>query len=156
MAKIFTCHHQKIVADLARVAISAIASIYQVRSGMAIECVSDALREWVLGSATSLQKDGIILEAASDWKSVIVLNMFLHIRTQNGNILVTNEMVMAECQSVTPAQVRANKAKLGQFYTNWIIHFKQKPGNYDFRLFDESGPAIPFTRRHPFEKCRRF
>ena len=67
-------------------------------------------------------------------------------------------MVKSECQAfcgVTPVQVRPNYVKLGQYSTSWIIQFKQVPANLKFRLFDESGPAIPFSRKRPIEQCQR-
>ena len=73
-------------------------------------------------------------------------------------ILVTIEMVKKECQAVCgalPIHVRPTETKLGQYSTSWIIHFQQKPANTKFRLFDESGPAIPFSRRRPIEQCQR-
>lgn len=58
-------------------------------------------------------------------------------------MLVASEMVASECLAVSgamPEKVRPTKAVLGQFTTSWLIHFKQKPSKYNFRLFDESGP----------------
>lgn len=73
-------------------------------------------------------------------------------------LTVTKEMVIKECESAcgaTPVQVRPNNVKEGQYTTSWIIHFKQKPGNLKFRLFEESGPTMPFTRRRPTEQCQK-
>lgn len=149
---------KKLITEKAGIAASAIIAMSQVRSGLAIECASDALRETILGVSSSFQKDGIKIEPASDWTSVIVPHVPLFIKTLDQRITVTNEMVKTECQSVcgvTPVQVRPNKVKIGQYFTSWIVHFKQVPANLKFRLFDESGPAIPFSRRRPIEQCQR-
>lgn len=149
---------KKLVTERAGVAPSAIIAMTQVRSGLAIECTSDALRETILRVGPSFQKENIIIEPASDWTSVIVPHVPIYIRTMGGRIEVTKDMIMAECQAVcgvTPIQVRPNYVKIGQYSTSWIIHFKQVPANLKFRLFDESGPAIPFSRRRPIEQCQR-
>ena len=149
---------KKLVTERAGVAPSAIIAMTQVRSGLAIECASDALREAILRVGSSFQKENIIIEPASDWTSVIVPHVPIYIRTMGGRIEVTREMIMAECQAVcgvTPIQVRPNYVKTGQYSTSWIIHFKQVPANLKFRLFDESGPSIRFSRRRPIEQCQR-
>ena len=149
---------KKIVTKKAGVAPSAIIAMTQVRSGLAIECASDALRETILSVGASLQKEDITIEPASDWTSVMVPHVPVNIRTLDGRIVVTSEMVKTECQSVcgvAPIQARPNDIKLGQYSTSWIVHFKQAPANLKFRLFDESGPAIPFSRKRPIEQCQR-
>lgn len=149
---------KKMVTERAGVAPSAIIAMTQVRSGLAMECASDALRETILRVGPSFNKEDITIEPASDWTSVIVPHVPLYIRTMSGRIEVTRDMVMAECQAncgVTPVQVRPNYVKIGQYSTSWIVHFKQVPANLKFRLFDESGPALPFSRRRPIEQCQR-
>ena len=149
---------KKIVTERAGVAPSAIIAITQVRSGLAIECASDALRETILRVGPSFQKEDMAIEPASNWTSVIIPHVPLYIRTMDGRLEVTNEMVKSECQAVcgvTPIQVRPNYVKLGQYSTSWIIHFKQVPANLKFRLFDESGPAMKFSRKRPIEQCQR-
>ena len=149
---------KKMVTERAGVAPSAIIALTQVRSGLAMECASDALRETILRVGPSFQQENITIEPASDWTSVIVPHVPIYIRTMGGRIEVTREMVMAECQAncgVTPIQVRPNYVKMGQYSTSWIVHFKQVPANLKFRLFDESGPAIPFSRKRPIEQCQR-
>ena len=118
---------KEIVTERAGVAPSAIIAMTQVRSGLAIECASDALRETILRMGPSFNKENITIEPASDWTSVIVPHVPLYIRTISGRIEVTRDMVMAECQvncGVTPVQVRPNNVKIGQYSTSWIVHFK--------------------------------
>ena len=149
---------KKIVTKRAGVAPSAIIAMTQVRSGLAIECASDALRETILRVGPSFHKENMTIEPASDWTSVIVPHVPLYIRTMNERLEVTSEMIKTECQAVcgvTPIQVCLNCVKSGQYSTSWIIHFKQVPANLKFRLFDESGPAMPFSRRRPIEQCQR-
>lgn len=153
---------KKIITERAGIAASAIMEMYQVRSGMAFECASDALRESILRVASSFQKENAKIEPASEWSSVLVPNVPIHIRSLEGNrivnTLVTDEIVARECTTVAgaaPVQLRPMKIKLGQFTTNWIIHFKQKPTNLQFRLFDLSSPARLFTRQRPIEQCQR-
>ena len=107
--------------------------------------------------ASSLQEDNIVIEEASKWTSLIVPHVPLYISTHEGNIPVTNKMVKSECQAVCgaiPIQVRPTETKLGQYSTSWIAHFQHKPAILKFRLFDKSGPAIPFSRRRPIEQCQ--
>ena len=60
---------KKIVTEKAWVAPSAVLAMTQVRSGLAIECASEALRETLLRVRPSLQMDEITIEPASDWTS---------------------------------------------------------------------------------------
>ncbi|KAI0991582.1 hypothetical protein K3495_g16605, partial [Podosphaera aphanis] len=80
---------KKIISDRAGVAPSAITAMSQVRSGLAIECASDALRESILGVAPSFEKDNTTIEAASDWTSVIVPHVPLYIKTMDSRLTVT-------------------------------------------------------------------
>lgn len=149
---------KKMITERAGVAPSAIVAMYQVRSGLAFECVSDALRDSILRTAPSFLEENITLEAASDWTSVIAPNVPLYLKALDSRILVTNDMIKSECLSVCgvePVQVRPTQVKLGQYSTSWLIHFKQKPVHLKFRLFHESGPAMPFVRRRPIEQCQR-
>ncbi|KAI0996223.1 hypothetical protein K3495_g11956 [Podosphaera aphanis] len=149
---------KKIITERAGVAPSAILAMSQVRSGLAIECASDVPRESILRVASALEKDNLTIEAASNWTSVIVPHVPLFIRTLDCRLAVTKEMVIKEYESacgVTPVQVRPNNVKEGQYTTSWIIHFKQKPANLKFRLFEESGPTMPFVRRRPIEQCQK-
>ncbi|KHJ31164.1 putative eka-like protein [Erysiphe necator] len=57
---------KKVIIERAGVAASAIAAIYSVRSGLAIECVSDAPRESILGIGQTFLQNGAVIEAASD------------------------------------------------------------------------------------------
>ena len=123
-----------------------------------MECASDALSESLLGIGPPFQKEKITIEPSSDWTSVMVPHVPICIRKLDGRIEVTREMVKAECQvvcGVIPIQVRPSETKLGSYSASWIVHFKQAPANLRFRLFDESGPAIPFSRKRPIEQCQR-
>lgn len=149
---------KKIIPEKAGVAPSAILVMTQVRSGLAIEYTSGALRESMLRVGSSMEMEKVTIKSSSEWMSVIVPHVPLFIRTLDGSIEVTSEMVKMECQAVygvTSIQVRPNKFKLGQYSTSWIVHFKQVPTNLKFRLFDESGPAMPFSRRRPIEQFQR-
>lgn len=89
---------------------------------------------------------------------MIVPHAPLYIRTLEDSIWVTSKIVTTECQArcgVIPVQVRPNPSRLGKYSTSWIIHFKQKPANCKFRLFDKCGPAIPFVCQRPMEQCQR-
>lgn len=149
---------KKIITERAGVAASAITAMYSVRSGFALECVSDALRDAILSVGTSFEPVNAKIEPAYEWFSVIVPQVPLYIRTLEVRILVTSEMVANECLAVSgaaPEPVRPNKTQLGRYSTSWLVHFKQKPSKLRFRLFDESGPAMPFMRRRPIEQCQR-
>ena len=90
--------------------------MYPVRSGIALECASDVLRDTIIGIAPSLQKDNIVIDEASKWTSLIVPHVLLYLSTLEGSIPVTNEM-MNECQAVcgaTPIQVQPTETKLEQ------------------------------------------
>ena len=89
---------------------------------------------------------------------MLVPHVLLFIRTLEGSITVTNEMVISECQSVcgaVPILVRQSPTKLGQYSTSWLVHFRQKPSNLKFRLFEKNGPAMPYTRQRSIEQCQR-
>ena len=99
-----------------------------------------------------------VIEVASKWTSLIVPHVLLYIRTLEGSIPVTNDTVKNECQVVcgaTKIQVRPTERKPGKHSTSWAVHFQQKTANTNFRLFDESEPAIPFSRRRPIEQYQR-
>ena len=98
---------KKLITEKAGVAPSAIIAMTQVRSGPAMECASDSLRESILGVGPSLQKKEIKIEPASDWISVMVPHVPICIRTLDGRIENAREMVKAECQivcGVTPIE----------------------------------------------------
>ncbi|KHJ33480.1 putative eka-like protein [Erysiphe necator] len=147
---------KKMITEKAGVAATAITALYSVRSGYAIECVSGALRHTILTAGKSLGDTDAIIEAASDWASLLVPNVPLSIRNLDSNVIVTSEMVANECLAVCvmlPIQLRPMKSSTGQFYTSWLIHFKKRPVDIHFRLFDESGPAMAFKRHRPIEQC---
>lgn len=146
------------ITDRAGVAASAIAAIYLARSGLAIECVSDAIRESILGIGQTFYQNGVVIEAALDWTSYIIPHVPLYSRTLQEKIQITDEMVRKECQAVcgvVPVMTRRLKTKPDQQSLGWLIHFKQKPLRNEFRLFDKSCPAMPFTRQRPIEQCQR-
>ncbi|KHJ31314.1 putative eka-like protein [Erysiphe necator] len=118
---------KKMNTEIAGVTATAITSLYSVRSGYAIECVSDALRDTVFTAGKSLGDTDAIIEAASDLTSLLLPNVPLSIRTLDSNVIVTSEMVANECLAVCgmlPIQLRPMKSSTGQFYTSWLIHFK--------------------------------
>lgn len=55
---------KKIITDRAGVATSSIVATHQIRSGLAFECASDALRETILRTAPPFKKENIIIEPA--------------------------------------------------------------------------------------------
>ena len=63
---------KKLITERAGIAFSAIKNIHQVRSGLAIECVPDALKETILEIWQSFQQEKITIEAALDYISMIV------------------------------------------------------------------------------------
>ncbi|KHJ31413.1 putative eka-like protein [Erysiphe necator] len=149
---------KKMITEKAGVAATAITALYSARSGYAIECVSDALRDTILTAGKSLGDTDAIIEAASDWTSLLVPNVPLRIRTLDSNVIFTSEMVANECLAVCgmlAIQLRPMKSSTGQIYTSWLIHFKKRPVDIHFRLFDESGPAMAFKRRRPIEQCQK-
>lgn len=147
---------KKMITEKSGVAATAIKALYSVRSGYAIECVSDALRDTILTAGKSLGDANAIIEAASNWTSVLLPSIPLSIRTLDSNVIVTSEMVANECLAVfgmLPIQLRPMKSSTGQFYITWLIHFQKRPLGMHFRLFDESGSAMAFKRCRPIEQC---
>ena len=99
---------KKLITEKAGVAPSAIIAMTQVRSGLAMECASDALRESILGVGPSLQKEEITIEPASDWTSAMVTHISTCVRILDRRVEASSEMVKIECQAacgVTPIQV---------------------------------------------------
>ncbi|KHJ32619.1 putative eka-like protein [Erysiphe necator] len=109
---------KRMITEKAGVAATAITELCSLRSGYAIECVSDALRDTILSFGKSLGDTDAIIEAASDWTSELVPNVPLSIRTLDSNVIVTSEMVANECLAVCgmlPIQLRPMKSSIGQF-----------------------------------------
>lgn len=67
-------------------------------------------------------------------------------------------MIRKECQTVcrvVPVMARPLKTKSDQQSIGWLIYFKQNSLRNGFRIFNESGPAMPFTRWCQIEQCQK-
>ena len=87
---------KKIITDKTGIATSTVTSMYPVRSGIALKCALDALRDTIIGISPSLLEDNTIIGAVSHWKSSIVSHVPLYIRTPEVSIPVTKNLVKNE------------------------------------------------------------
>lgn len=132
--------------------------IKPVRSGFAPSHCNTEGREALLQAANGLFLSNAKLEAASNLTPILVPTVPNSIRTLQGRLEVTKEMLADEIERV--CAVRPNFLKMyGHFnqeapHRTWMAFFTKAP-RPGFRVFDESGRSTVFQKQRSLEFCKR-
>ena len=136
--------------------------VQAVKSGFAITAADQTARAEMLKLAgqEKLSQVDARLEERTSWVALMVPSVPTSIRTVNGKVEVTEELVKNEVERVT--RLRPTKASpMGKIKENsppsrtWTCLFEQKAPAKGFRIFDESGKAFEKKERPRTAQCAR-
>ncbi|KHJ33226.1 putative eka-like protein [Erysiphe necator] len=126
---------------------ASIGRIKPVHTGFALSPCNDDAREKILEGQHGLFMTGAKLEPATNWVSVIVPTVPAYIRILQGKVEVSNTMLADEIERESlerPSYLKLygqnNPAAL---HRTWMAFFPKAP-RPGFRVFDESGLAMPY------------
>ncbi|KHJ35076.1 putative eka-like protein [Erysiphe necator] len=137
---------------------ASISIIKPVHTGFALSPCNDDAREKILEGQHGLFMTGAKLEPAINWVSVIVPTVPAYIRTLQGKLEVSYTMLADEIERVSldwPSFLKLyGQNNPAAPHRTWMV-FSPKAPRPGFRVFDESGLAMPYKKKKPLEFCKR-
>ncbi|KAI0995416.1 hypothetical protein K3495_g12763, partial [Podosphaera aphanis] len=134
--------------------------VYRVPTGFALKAKDEDSRQALLESAEAFTAMEAKLEKASDLVVLRISTVPVALNTRLGRVQITEEMALNEITRITkatPLKARPHgKSRLGAIQQSWLAYFEKafapRPG---FRLFDDSGVAVPRQPQRTVQQCKR-
>lgn len=138
-------------------ALSLIGKIKLVYSGFALSPYSTEAREKIPNAGYGLFMTWAKLETVTNWVSVLIQTVPAFIRKGQGEVEVSKSMLADEVEriwSVRPAHLKLYWGKKAEVpHRTWMAFLPKAPRD-SFKVFDESGIAMPFKKQRTFEFCK--
>lgn len=137
---------------------TSIGAIKPVRSGFLLSPSNNEARTALLNAAIRLASHGAKLESATNWVPVIIPTVPKSIKTLEGCIEISKEILSDEIERVTslrPASIKLFRRNCPEApHRTWIAYFEKAPRS-GFRVFDESGVVRAFKKQQIRIFCKR-